>query len=275
MANEGIPGISDIDTRALVSRIRERGVMMGVLANGADLPAKREMKNTLDKATRYDTIDFVKAVSCRDPVKYGTAESTVVLIDCGVKLSIIRNLLSRGYSVVRVPYDSSYARVTSYNPEGVVISNGPGDPILCHDTIRTVSKLVDSEVPLLGICLGEQLVGLSQGASTFKLKYGHRGQNKPVVDILTGRGYVTSQNHGYAVQPESMKSTALKTWFVNADDGTIEGIVHESKPCLAVQFHPEASPGPYDTGFVFDKFKAMTERYSRSIVGERIRSVKV
>lgn len=275
MMNEGIPGIADIDTRALVTTIRERGVMMGVLANGADLPGKREMKEMLNNASRYDTINFVKAVSCREPVRYGTAEMTVALLDCGVKLSIIRNLLRRGYSVVRVPYDSSYAQVTSHNPEGVVISNGPGDPTLCHETIRTVSRLVDSEVPVLGICLGEQLVGLSQGASTYKLKYGHRGQNKPVVDLLTRRGYVTSQNHGYAVQPESLKKTAVKAWFVNADDGSIEGIVHENKPCLAVQFHPEASPGPYDTGFVFDKFKAMTERYSRSIVGERIRSVKV
>jgi carbamoyl-phosphate synthase small subunit len=274
MMNEGIPGIADMDTRALVTTIRERGVMMGVLANGVDLPGKREMKEMLNNASRYDTINFVKAVSCREPVRYGTAERTVALLDCGVKLSIIRNLLRRGYSVVRVPYDSSYAQVTSHNPEGVVISNGPGDPTLCHDTIKTVSRLVDSEVPLLGICLGEQLVGLSQGASTYKLKYGHRGQNKPVVDLLTRRGYVTSQNHGYAVQPESLKKTAVKAWFVNADDGSIEGIVHENKPCLAVQFHPEASPGPYDTGFVFDKFKAMTERYSRSIVGERIRSVK-
>jgi carbamoyl-phosphate synthase small subunit len=273
MAGEGIPGISDIDTRSLVTTLRERGVMMGVLANDADLPARRELQKMLEKAKRYDRVNFVQGVSIGEPVRYGESEKTVVLIDCGVKLSIVRNLLRRGFSVVRAPYDYGYTKIMSHNPEGVVISNGPGDPKLCADTIRTTARLIDSEVPLLGICLGEQLIGLSQGAETYKLKYGHRGQNKPVVDLVTGRGYVTSQNHGYAVQHETLGKTSLREWFRNADDGSVEGTMHESKPCIAVQFHPEAAPGPYDTEFVFDRFTALTEKYRKNMAGERVRSM--
>jgi len=225
----------------------------------------------LEKAVRYDRINFVKGVSIKEPVRYGKSEKTVVLLDCGVKLSIMRNLLRRGYSVVRAPYDYSYAKIMAHSPEGVVISNGPGDPTLCPDTIKTTARLIDSEMPLLGVCLGEQLIGLSQGAETYKLKYGHRGQNKPVIDLLTGRGYVTSQNHGYALQHETLEKTPLKEWLRNGDDGSIEGTVHESKPCIAVQFHPEAAPGPYDTEFVFDRFTELMERYRKSVVGERVR----
>jgi carbamoyl-phosphate synthase small subunit len=171
-----------------------------------------------------------------------------------------------------MPYNSTYADVMHYDPAGVVVSNGPGDPLLCTETIGTVKSLVDSEVPLLGICLGEQLIGLSQGAATFKLKYGHRGQNKPCLDLSTKRGYVTSQNHGYALTIESLSKTSLKPWFVNLDDSTVEGIQHESKPCIAVQFHPEATPGPYDTRFVFDKFTGLMERPRNR--GEEIRSLR-
>ncbi len=273
MVSEGIPGISDVDTRSLVTTLRERGVMMGVLANGADLPSKRELQKMLEKAVRYDRVNFVERVSIKEPVRHGESEKTVVLLDCGAKLSIVRNLLRRGYSVVRAPYDYSYAKIISHNPAGVVISNGPGDPGLCTDTIRTTARLIDSEVPLLGICLGEQLIGLSQGAETYKLKYGHRGQNKPVVDLATGRGYVTSQNHGYAVQHETLSKTPLREWFRNADDGSVEGTIHESKPCIAVQFHPEAAPGPYDTEFVFDRFADLIENHRRNMVGERVRSM--
>jgi len=273
MTREGIPGISGVDTRALVTTIRERGVMMSVLANGPELATRSQLKKQLDGADRYDSIDFVKRVSVARPEVYGTSGKVVALIDCGVKTNIIRNLLTRGYSIARLPFDSSYADVMQHDPVGVVISNGPGDPRLCTQTVKTTARLVDSELPVLGICLGEQVLGMSQGAETYKLKYGHRGQNKPVIDLDSGRGYVTSQNHGYAVEPKSLAETRLRPWFVNADDRSVEGLLHESRPCLAVQFHPEATPGPYDTEFVFDRFVSLVETQERA-AGEKIRSMR-
>jgi carbamoyl-phosphate synthase small subunit len=143
----------------------------------------------------------------------------------------------------------------SYNPKGVVISNGPGDPKVCTDTIKTASKLIKESTPTLGICLGNQILALAGGANTYKLKFGHRGQNKPCVDRRNNQVYVTSQNHGYGIDPKTLGKTGFKIWFSNADDDTVEGIEHKSKPIIAVQFHPEASPGPYDCMYVFDRFK--------------------
>jgi carbamoyl-phosphate synthase small subunit len=274
MADQGVPGIEGIDTRSLVSTIRERGVMMCALSTGTELPSRKELKRALDRSARYDSVDFVKRVSTKSIRSFGDSERTVVLIDCGVKESIIRNLLSRGYRVVRMPFDAPYTDVMKHDPLGVVVSNGPGDPRLCVDTVKTTERLVDSEIPLLGICLGEQILGMSQGAETYKLKYGHRGQNKPVVDLFTGEGYVTSQNHGYAVDIKSLSKTQLKPWLKNADDQSVEGLVHTARPAMAVQFHPEATPGPYDTEFVFDRFVQLMESGRPAVVGERIRSMK-
>jgi carbamoyl-phosphate synthase small subunit len=273
MSDQGVPGIEGVDTRALVSRMRERSVMMCALSNGSEMANRRELRRLLDEAARYDSIDFVKRVSVNEAQTYGESERRVVLVDCGAKESIIRNMLGRGYAVIRVPFDSTYADVTKHDPAGVIVSNGPGDPRLCVETVKTTTRLVDSEIPVLGICLGEQVLGMSQGAETYKLKYGHRGQNKPVVDLLSGRGYVTSQNHGYAVDPKTLSKTALKPWFVNGDDQSVEGLVHATKPCIAVQFHPEAAPGPYDTEFVFDRFTAMMVVGKKALVGERVRSM--
>jgi len=274
MADQGVPGIEGVDTRALVSTIRERGVMMCALANGPQVANRRELKRLLEKAARYDSVDYVRRVSVSKAETYGVSEKRVAVIDCGVKESIIRNMLGRGYSVVRMPFDSSYSDVMKQDPAGVIVSNGPGDPRLCVETVKTTARLVDSEVPVLGICLGEQVLGMSQGAETYKLKYGHRGQNKPVVDLVSGRGYVTSQNHGYAVDHKTLSKTGLRPWFVNADDKSVEGLLHESKPCIAVQFHPEAAPGPYDTEFVFDRFTQMILAQKKSVVGERVRNMK-
>jgi carbamoyl-phosphate synthase small subunit len=272
MTSEGIPGISGIDTRALVSKIRESGVMMGILASGAGLTNRKGLLKTLKDSTRYDAIDFVRRVSPRTAQVYGTGERKVVLLDCGSKFSIMRNLIKRGYSVVRAPFDYSYSDIMRHDPAGVVLSNGPGDPQLCGDTIKATARLIDGDVPTLGICLGNQLVGLAMGAETYKLKYGHRGQNKPVVDLLTGRGYVTSQNHGYSVARDTLSKTELTPWFMNADDDSIEGLVHKSRPCIAVQFHPEAAPGPYDTEFVFDRFDSLMQ--TGRMVGEKVRSMR-
>ncbi|MDA4113070.1 MAG: glutamine-hydrolyzing carbamoyl-phosphate synthase small subunit [Thaumarchaeota archaeon] len=273
MRGEGIPGISDIDTRALVTKLRETGVMMGVLANGVELSSRRDLMRLLRQSTKYGSIDFVRKVSPTKAQTYGESDRRVVLLDCGTKLSIIRNLLTRGYSVVRAPFDYSYADIMKHDPVGVVISNGPGDPQLCGDTVATTARLIQSEMPTLGICLGEQLVAISQGAVTYKLKYGHRGQNKPVVDLVSGRGYVTSENHGYSVDGQSLSKTELRPWFVNADDRSIEGLIHTNKPCISVQFHPEASPGPYDAGFVFDRFASLAE--GQKTEGERVRTMRM
>ncbi|MDG6920263.1 MAG: glutamine-hydrolyzing carbamoyl-phosphate synthase small subunit [Nitrososphaerota archaeon] len=273
MESEGIPGIQGVDTRALVSKLREAGVMMGIIACGHDAKDRGKLAELLAKASSYSSQNLVKGVSVPGPVVHGGEGPKIVVLDCGTKLGIVRNLLRRGFQVVRLPYDSSYSAVMQHDPAGVVVCNGPGDPQLLADTAKCVGSLIDGEVPVLGICLGEQLVGMSQGAETFKLKYGHRGQNKPCVDLATGRGYVTSQNHGYAISETTLKGTDLRQWFANADDNTIEGVLHASRPCMAVQFHPEATPGPYDTLFVFDRFIEMT-RKARPLRGEEIRSVK-
>jgi carbamoyl-phosphate synthase small subunit len=271
MESEGVPGIEGVDTRALVTRLREAGVMMGVLANGGHSADPAGAAGLLKKAGRYSSLNLVRGVSVDRPVVYGDAERRVVLIDCGAKLGIVRNLLSRGFQVVRLPYDSTYASVMKHDPAGVVVSNGPGDPQMCGEAARTAAALIASEVPVLGICLGEQIIGMSQGVDTFKLKYGHRGQNKPCVDVATGRGYVTSQNHGYALDAKSLARSELQPWFMNSDDGTVEGVLYPRRPCMAVQFHPEATPGPYDTGFVFDRFVESTGTAPER--GEEIRSV--
>jgi len=256
---EKVPGIYGIDTRRLVKKLREKGVMMGVLKvydireEEPDIDALWQM---LESSLRYDQIDFVKLVSVKKPVlhKADDDKGLVVLIDCGVKLNIVRSLLRRGYSILRVPYDYPADKIMEFNPIGVVVSNGPGDPKLCKSTIKCIKDLVEYKIPTLGICLGNQLISLALGGDTYKLPYGHRGQNKPCIDLLTRRCYVTSQNHGYAVDPVSLKETGLKVWFLNADDKTVEGVRHEELPIIATQFHPEAYPGPNDTSWIFDYF---------------------
>jgi carbamoyl-phosphate synthase small subunit len=273
MESEGVPGIEGVDTRALVTKLREAGVMMGIIAAGGSESREEErIAELLSRAESYASQNFVRNVTVSRPVVHGDSERKVVLLDCGTKYGIVRNLLRRGFQVIRLPYNASYSVVMKYDPSGVVVCNGPGDPSILTDTAKCVGSLVESEVPVLGICLGEQVVGMSQGAQTFKLKYGHRGQNKPCIDLTTGRGYVTSQNHGYALDEKSVKRTDLRPWFMNADDKTIEGVLHCSRPCMAVQFHPEATPGPFDTEFVFDRF--VDSMRIKSPRGAQVRSVR-
>ncbi len=254
LRSEGIPGICGIDTRKLARTLRERGVMLGRLS--------------LDETGHMDfqdpnKTDLVKEVSVGKPISYGAeAEHQVVLIDCGVKCSIIRNLLNRGDGVVQLPYDVSADTIMENEPAGVVISNGPGDPKACSITIRTIRELVELRVPILGICLGNQLIALAQGADTYKMKYGHRSQNQPVINLETGRCYITTQNHGYAVDKVALENAGLKVWFANANDHSIEGLKHPTRPVYGVQWHPEASPGPTDTEFIFDLFHKEMIRYA-------------
>jgi carbamoyl-phosphate synthase small subunit len=187
------------------------------------------------------------------------------LLDTGTKYSIIRNIINLGYRVVCLRWDTPYEKIIQYKPKGVVISNGPGDPKACKVTIKTASKLIRGSVPTLGICLGNQILALAAGAETYKLKFGHRGQNKPCINQQDNQAYITTQNHGYGIDPNSLDKTDFKVWFSNADDETVEGIEHRTKPIIAVQFHPEASPGPYDCIFVFNKFKELIEENDISI----------
>lgn len=250
--DEKIPGIHGIDTRELTKRIRVKGVMMGALAVSKDEVSEQQLFEDLKTNKKYDETNFVPEVSTRTAQTYGNQEQCVVLIDTGTKYSIIRNIQRLGYKVVRLPYTSSMKDVMAYDPKGVVLSNGPGDPKFCKETVQLAKNLIEQDVPTLGICLGNQIIALASGADTYKLKYGHRGQNKPCVDVRDGSAFVTSQNHGYCIKPDSLNGTGFKVWFKNADDNTVEGIMHGKKPVIAVQFHPEASPGPYDCMFVFD-----------------------
>ena len=253
---ERIPGIYGIDTRELTKIIRQKGVMMGVLAvSDKPIDNKIDFKKIINSED-YNKKNFMSLVSSDDVKIYGeNNEKVIVLLDTGTKYSIIRHLLKMSYKVVQLPWDSTFEKILSYNPDGVVISNGPGDPKMCKPTIDTVKKLIETSVPTLGICLGNQILALSAGADTYKLKYGHRGQNKSCINKENNLSYITSQNHGYGIEPSSLLTTDFRPWFYNSDDETIEGIIHKNKPIIAVQFHPEASPGPTDCSYVFEKFK--------------------
>lgn len=261
LTDEGIPGIYGIDTRRLTKKLRTHGVMLGTVkvCEAGEEPNLDELLTEAKSIPDPNLTDLVKEVSVKEPVHYkADGAKTVVLIDCGVKFSIIRNLLKRGISVVRVPYDFSAKEIMEYHPDGIFLSNGPGDPKKCVQTIESVRELVE-KVPLMGICLGAQILTLAVGGDTYKLKYGHRSQNQPALDLNTNRCYITTQNHGYAIDTECFCRIPLEPWFVNANDKTVEGVKHKTKPVFAVQWHPEASPGPYDTEFLFDTFAKMME----------------
>ena len=252
---EKVPGIYNIDTRELTKKLREHGVMMGAIVVSENAINESVLKKMLASA-KYEGSNFMPEVSTKGAQEYGDkSKDCVVVLDTGVKYSIIRNIMRTGYRVVRLPWHATYEQTMSYNPKGVVISNGPGDPKVCSSTIKTASKLINTSTPTLGICLGNQILALAGGANTYKLRFGHRGQNKPCVDMRNNQVYVTSQNHGYGIDPKSLAKTGFKVWFSNADDNTVEGFEHKTKPIIAVQFHPEASPGPYDCMFVFDRFR--------------------
>ena len=262
LKDEGVPGIYGLDTRKLTKKLRVKGVLLGILKvceadEEPDLPKLlKEVKTVQDP----NSTDLAKQVSVKKPILYKAGgNKTAVLIDCGVKYGILRNLLERGFEVVRVPYDFSTEQIMEFKPDGVMISNGPGDPKICVKTVETVRELMDKNMPMMGVCLGTQILALAVGGDTYKLKYGHRSQNQPALDLETGRCYITTQNHGYTVERNSLKGTGLEVWFMNANDKTVEGVKHKTKPAFALQWHPEASPGPYDTEFLFDRFKKLVE----------------
>ena len=259
MYNEKIPGISGIDTRELTMKLRNGGVMMAALVVSDSEIDVEEVKKQLASATHYDSEQFMDVVSTKHEKIYGDNDQSVVVIDTGAKNAILRNIREIGYKAILVPWNTSYEKIMSYNPKGVVLSSGPGDPQKCPDTITVVKKLIENNVPTLGICLGAQIIGIAGNTDTYKLKYGHRGQNKPCVNLENNQVYVTSQNHGYGITPESLEKSDFNLWFTNADDKTVEGIKHKKQNCIAVQFHPEAAPGPNDCKFIFEELQNLME----------------
>lgn len=249
LASEGIPAITGIDTRTLTRRLREAGTMKGWL-----FPAEMDLERVKRSAEAVDMREEVfRAVSPREPVTYEGGPLKVLLIDAGAKDNIVRSLLRRGVTVIRAPYHAPIAELAE-SADGVLIGNGPGDPKDLGQLVAAVRGLLGTYTkPIFGICLGNQILALAAGGDTFKLPYGHRGVNQPVQDLLSRRCYVTSQNHGYAVKHESLPAE-WEPWFVNINDGTNEGIRSRLRPFFSVQFHPEATPGPEDAGYLFDDF---------------------
>jgi len=262
LKDEDVPGIYGIDTRKLTKKLRVKGVMLGILHvyEADEEPDLPKLLKEVETVQDPNFTDLVKEVTVKEPVRYEAGGNKLaVLIDCGVKYGILRNLLRRGFNVMRVPYDFSAEQILDYKPDGVIISNGPGDPKQCVKTIETVRELMDEDMPMMGVCLGTQVLALALGGDTYKLKYGHRSQNQPALDLETGKCYITTQNHGYTAERDSLKDTGLEAWFMNANDKTVEGVKHKTKPAFALQWHPEASPGPYDTEFLFDRFRKLAE----------------
>jgi carbamoyl-phosphate synthase small subunit len=259
LEKSGIPGIEGVDTRMLTKKIRINGTLLGLLVvrEKGDLPNLEELKQEVQQVPDPNQRTLAYEVATTHVKKYdATSDRSVVVVDCGVKSSIIKNIVERGFNAIQVPPTTSAAAILGMEPEAVILSNGPGDPKRCSEVIETTSVLIQERTPILGICLGSQIIGLSLRGDTYKLKFGHRGQNHPCLDVQTGRCYITSQNHGYVLDERTLEESGLRVTLTNANDGTVEGIEHKTLPVRAVQFHPEASPGPFDQNVYFDQFFA-------------------
>jgi len=243
LVEQGVPALWGIDTRSLTKRLREKGSMLGkILMDENDVELYDPNRDNL-----------IAQVSLNRPVVYAGGKHRIVVIDGGCKNSIIRSLLARGVTVIRVPWDYDFL---AEKFDAVLVSNGPGDPMACEKMVAQVRRAMERDHPIFGVCLGHQILALAAGGNTYKLKYGHRSQNQPCKEVGTNRCYITSQNHGYAVDTETLPA-GWEPWFTNANDGTNEGLRHRTRPFMSVQFHPEAAPGPVDTNFLFDEFLSM------------------
>lgn len=243
---QNIPFMTGVDTRALTLYLRDKGTLPGLITTNPDAP-----KNVNAKMTQH----IVKTVSIKKPIIHGRGDKTLIVVDCGIKANILRHLKKMPFTLKQVPFDYDYTQETY---DGVFVSNGPGDPQACKDTIAILKKAMLTEKPIFGICLGAQLMALASGATTYKLPFGHRSQNQPCLDLKTQKAYLTSQNHGYAIDKNSLPSDWMIT-LVNLNDDTVQGIQHKVKPFVAVQFHPEASPGPSDTAWFFNQCQQSIE----------------
>lgn len=268
LVKHGIPGIAGIDTRALTRKLRIKGSMRGVLSVGETDDAKLVAK--AKAGAQMAGADWVKVVCPDKPYSWSEGQGNwkpalpqvrgdglhVVAMDCGAKSNILRHFLERGVRVTILPPDASGADIAKHKPDGLFVSNGPGDPAVLDYAVKPIAESL-GKVPIFGICLGHQLLGRALGASTYKLKFGHRGGNQPVMNLDTGRVEITSQNHGFAVDRASLEAAGGVVTHVNLNDGTVEGFRHATIPMFCVQYHPEASPGPHDAGYLFDAFVEM------------------
>lgn len=247
--------ISDVDTRALVSYIRDNGAMNAIIST--DIENIEKLKEQLSKVPSMEGLELASKVSTREPYYVGDENANVKIsaLDIGIKKNILRNLAKRGAYIKVFPYNSSFDDLSSFNPDGYFISNGPGDPEPLSDAINLAKEIVNRDLPLFGICLGHQVIALSQGISTYKMHNGHRGINHPVKNLLTGKGEITSQNHGFAINREEAESNEnIQITHVHLNDNTVAGIKLKNKNTFSVQYHPEASPGPHDSEYLFDQF---------------------
>ena len=253
-----VPGIEDIDTRDLTLKIREKGSLKAGIAteeiDDDELVARvREHESIIN-------LDLVPLVSTPEIKTYGDFDKTVAIVDCGVKKNIITNFLDNGIGVALFPYDTDYQTILDYGVDGLMVSSGPGNPDRLTSTIENVEKLLNS-LPVFGICMGQHVIAKAFGATTYKMKFGHRGANQPVKDLKTGKVFITSQNHGFAIDPDSLKDSDLELTQINLNDGTPEGFVHKELPLRTIQYHPEAGPGPNDTRELFGEFAKTIREY--------------
>ena len=267
LKKEKIPALSGIDTRALTEKLRESGVMKGRIVFEGSKSAKgtKGAKGQDGGFIDVNAMDLLTPVSIKEPILYTPKKprfkKPIIFFDCGIKHGMIRDLVERNFTVLRVPWNYQVENIHDY--AGVMISNGPGDATMADKTIAEVRKFLTSDIPVVGICLGNQILCLAAGGKTYKLKYGHRSSNQPAKDLTTGRAYMTTQNHGFAVDMKSL-SKDWEEWFINLNDGTNEGIRHKTKPYFTVQFHAEANPGPEDTAWLFDYFGQKIEKYEKA-----------
>ena len=255
LAKNDIPGIAGIDTRALTKILREKGTMNGMITTNENY----NLDEILPKLKEYTTGKVVEKVTCSEKYVLEGNGPKVALMDFGAKKNIARSLNERGCQVTVYPALTTAEEILADHPDGIMLSNGPGDPKECTSIIEEIKKLYESNVPIFAICLGNQLMALANGADTYKMKYGHRGGNHPVKDLKTGRVYISSQNHGYVVNTDTLDPAVAVPAFTNVNDGTNEGLAYTGKNIFTVQFHPEACPGPQDSGYLFDRFMNMME----------------
>ncbi len=256
----GVVALEGVDTRRLIRHLRTGGLRRGVLAVGQHDP--EELVERARRVPDLSEMDLVSEVCPPAPVVFPGSGPRVVVVDCGAKMGIVRELVDRGCEVVVVPHRFTAAEVFALQPDGVVLSNGPGDPARLQEVAAQV-RILWGRIPVFGVCLGNQLVAMAAGARTFKLPFGHRGSNHPVLEVDTGRVRITTHNHGYAVDEESLRGTGLRVTHRSLHDGTVEGLAHETLPVWAVQFHPEARPGPRDSRDLFDRFVESVRAYQR------------
>lgn len=258
LAENGVPGLAGIDTRALTRHLRKAGTVRGVIVTTLEEaePAPAQLAAWIEQAQAFAMHDQVKRVTTPEPYQIPGAGYRVAVVDFGLKANILRELSSRGCDLTVLPATASAEEILALQPDGVMLTNGPGDPTDVPEAIAAVQSLVEAGLPIFGICLGHQVTALALGAKSYKLAYGHRGSNHPVKDLTTGRVVITSQNHGYAIDEATLPADLLVT-HRNLNDGTVEGLAHRQKPVITVQYHPEASPGPRENRYLFDRFFAL------------------